>query len=73
MEGDANYFTGGIGYKFNRNFYADLAVVFKNQEDDLYAYPSVLDDARKEFFIDAAPYKLTNNSIRGLLTVGYRF
>lgn len=74
LEGDANYITGGIGYRFNRNFYLDLAVVFKSQEDDLYSYPNVfLDDSRTELYIDAEPYKLTNNSFRGLLTIGYRF
>lgn len=72
MEGDANYFTGGLGYRFNRYFYADLAVVYKTQEDDLYSYSNVYNDLG-ETYIDAAPYKLTNNSIRGLLTIGYRF
>lgn len=74
LEGDANYFTGGIGYRFNRNFYLDLAIVYKTQEDDLYSYPNVFkDDSRTELEIDAAPYKLTNNSFRGMLTLGYRF
>ena len=74
MEGDANYFTGGIGYRFNRNFYADLAIVYKTQEDDLHSYPNVYNDnSPKEFFINSEPYKLTNNSFRGLLTLGYRF
>ena len=74
LEGDANYFTGGLGYRFNRNFYLDLALVFKTQEDDLYSYPNVFkDESRTELFIDAEPYKLTNKSFRGLLTLGYRF
>lgn len=72
MEGDANYFTGGIGYRFNRYFYTDLAIVYKTQDDDLYAYSNVFNDLGQSY-IDAAPYKLTNNSIRGLLTIGYRF
>ncbi len=72
MEGDANYFTGGVGYRFNRNFYADLAVVYKTQDDDLYSYPNVYDDMGASF-IDAAPYKLTNNSVRGVITIGYKF
>ena len=72
MEGDANHFTGGLGYRFNRNFYADIAVVYKTQDDELYSYSNVYDNSGASF-IDAAPYKLTNNSIRGLLTIGYRF
>jgi len=74
LEGDANYFTAGLGYRFNRNFYADVAFVYKTQEDDLYSYPNVFsDDSRTEIYIDAAPYKLTNNTFKGLLTIGYRF
>ena len=72
MEGDANYFTGGIGYRFNRNFYADFAMVYKTQSDDLYSYPNVYYDDGTSF-IDAAPYELDNNSIRAMLTIGYRF
>ncbi len=73
MEGDANYITGGLGYRFNRNFYADLAVVYKTQDDELYAYPNVLNESGTGKFIDAAPYKLTNRSIKGLITIGYKF
>lgn len=74
LEGDANYFTAGLGYRFSRNFYADVAFVYKSQKDDLYSYPNVFaDDSRTELYIDAEPYKLTNNSFKGVLTVGYRF
>ncbi len=74
LEGDANYFTAGLGYRFNRSFYADVAFVYKTQEDDLYSYPNVFkDDSRTALYIDAAPYKLTNNNFKGVLTVGYRF
>ena len=73
MEGDANYFTGGLGYRFSRNFYADLAIVYKTQDDDLYAYPNVMNESGGGKFIDAEPYKLTNNSIKGLITIGYKF
>ena len=66
IEGDANYFTGGLGYRFNRYFYLDFALVYKTQKDDLYAMPNVYD-------INLAPYKLTNNTIKGLLTLGYKF
>ena len=72
IEGDASHFTGGFGYRFNRNFYADLALVYKTQEDELYSYPNVFDETGKSY-IDAAPYNLTNTSIRALVTIGYRF
>ena len=40
MEGDTHYVTGGLGYRFNRNFYADLAVVYQTQKDQLYPFPT---------------------------------
>ncbi len=76
MEGDTNYFTGGFGYRFNRNFYADLAVVYQTQEDQLYPFPNLYNyngDTRGNLVIDASPFTLKNTSVRGLLTLGYRF
>ncbi|MDO5523041.1 MAG: outer membrane protein transport protein [Bacteroidia bacterium] len=76
IEGDTNYFTGGLGYRFNRNFYADLAVVYQTQEDQLYPFPNLYNyngDTRGELVIDASPFALKNTSVRGLLTLGYRF
>lgn len=71
MEGDANYFTGGLGYRFNKNFYLDMAVVYKTQNDDLYPFPNIYEG--DQLIIDAAPFSLKNNSLRGLLTLGYKF
>jgi len=76
MEGDANYFTGGFGYRFSRSFYADLAVVYQTQEDQLYPFPNLYNyngDTRGKLVIDASPFTLKNTSVRGLLTLGYRF
>ena len=73
MEGDTNYFTGGIGYRFNRNFYLDAAIVHKSQTDDLYPFPNLFTEGRRDLVIDAAPFTLKNSTIRGLFTFGYRF
>jgi|AGTN01.2.fsa_nt_gi Long-chain fatty acid transport protein len=73
MEGDANYFTGGIGYRFNRNFFLDVAVVYKTQTDDLYPFPNLYTENGDELVVDATPFTLKNNSIRGLITLGYKF
>lgn len=73
MEGDANYFTGGFGYRFNRNFFLDLALVYKTQNDDLYPFPNLYTENREELVIDATPFTLKNNSFRGLITLGYKF
>ncbi|MEA4995658.1 MAG: hypothetical protein VB079_04105, partial [Petrimonas sp.] len=72
MEGDTHYLTGGLGYRFNRNVYADLAVVYQTQQDDLYPFPNLYTETG-ELIIDASPFTLKNRSVRGLLTLGYRF
>ncbi|MDR0332669.1 MAG: outer membrane protein transport protein [Dysgonamonadaceae bacterium] len=71
MEGDTNYFTGGFGYRFNRNFFLDFALVYKTQTDELYPFPNWWNEA-DEFFV-TTPFELKNNSLRGMVTLGYRF
>lgn len=76
MEGDTHYVTGGLGYRFNRNFYADLAVIYQTQKDQLYPFPNLYTyngDTRGDLVIDASPFDLKNKSVRGLLTLGYKF
>ena len=73
MEGDANYYTGGFGYRFNQNFFIDLAVVYKIQKDEFYPFPNVYTANREELVIDANPFILDNSSFRGLVTLGYKF
>jgi hypothetical protein len=72
MEGDTNYFTGGLGYRFNQNFFLDLAIVYKTQTDDLYPFPNVYAE-NIEDDIFANPFELKNSSYRGLITLGYKF
>ncbi len=72
MIGDANYFTGGFGYRFNQHFFMDLALVYKTQSDDLYPYPNISDDAGN-IVVEGSPISIKNNSLRGLLTLGYKF
>ena len=72
MEGDTHYLTGGLGYRFNRNVYADLAVVYQTQQDDLYPFPNLYTETG-ELITEASPFTLKNRSVRGLLTLGYRF
>jgi hypothetical protein len=73
MEGDTHYFTGGLGYRFSRNFFIDFAMVYKTQTDDLYPFPNLWTADGKEPVIDASPFTLENSSIRGLITLGYKF
>ncbi|HOO94454.1 MAG TPA: outer membrane protein transport protein [Proteiniphilum sp.] len=71
IEGDTNYLTGGFGYRFNRNFFLDMAVVYSSQTDDLYPFPNYYDGATLS--VDASPFKMDNNSLKGLVTLGYKF
>ncbi|MDR1517343.1 MAG: outer membrane protein transport protein [Dysgonamonadaceae bacterium] len=73
MEGDANYYTCGLGYRFNRNYYLDFALVVKTQSDDFYPFPNIWNDSRTELVLNAEPYKMNNNTVRGVFTLGYRF
>ncbi len=73
IEGDVNYFTGGIGYRFNQSLFLDLAMVYKTQIDDLYPFPSLYTKNREELVIDANPFELKNNNLGGLITLGYKF
>jgi len=73
IEGDANYFTGGVGYRFNQNFFLDFALVYKTQTDELYPFPNLYSASGGAPVIDANPFELKNTSFRGLLTLGYKF
>ncbi|SBV93430.1 outer membrane protein transport protein [uncultured Dysgonomonas sp.] len=61
LDGTTNYFTYGMGYRFSRHFYTDIAFVMKSQKDDLYAFTGA----------DKTTFK--TNNFQGLLTLGYRF
>lgn len=64
LAGDRHYITYGLGYRFTRNFYTDIAFVMRSQKDDLQAFYT-------ENNVDAV--KMKTNSFQGLLTLGYRF
>lgn len=61
LAGDANYITYGLGYRFSPHFYTDVAFIMKSRTDDLYSFGGA----------DRA--ELKNNTVTGLLTLGYRF
>jgi long-subunit fatty acid transport protein len=73
MEGDTQYFTGGLGYRFNRNFFLDFALVYETRTDDLYPFPNLYTANRGQLVIDATPFELKNSNVKGLITLGYKF
>ena len=72
LEGDANYFTWGGGYKFTPNFYMDIAFAYKWEEDKLYAFSPIIEN-NGNVILNSTPSKFKNNTFRGLLTLGYKF
>jgi len=72
IDGSSLYLTGGVGFRFTPQFYMDLALVYRTQQDDLYFFsPTFYDDGSR--CVDSTPAKLKNNSFKTLLTMGYKF
>ncbi|MDD4514353.1 outer membrane protein transport protein [Massilibacteroides sp.] len=67
-----NYYTVGFGYRFTPRFYADLACVYKEQKEDLYAFSKTIGDDNLPY-IDSTPSSLKTNTTRISLTLGYKF
>jgi hypothetical protein len=72
VEGDAQYFTAGLGYRITPNVYIDVTFVNKNQTDKLYAYSSMWNE-QGEIIVNSKPISFKNNVYNGLLTIGYKF
>ncbi len=68
LDGDTNYFTYGLGYRFTKNFYTDIAFLMRSQKSDLYSFSGPDGVTWKA---DKATWK--DNTFQGMMTVGYRF
>ncbi|MDR3061567.1 MAG: outer membrane protein transport protein [Dysgonamonadaceae bacterium] len=76
IESNVNYLTAGIGYRFTPRFYVDATLVYRSQTDDLYYFPSyefINNNGEHRQLVKSIPAKLTNNTYKGLVTVGYKF
>jgi len=70
LSGDVNYLTAGFGFRFTPQFYGDFALVLRTQKDDLYYFsPVVIDGVEADSFQDT----FTNRTLKGLITLGYKF
>ena len=70
LSGDVNYLTAGFGFRFTPQFYADFALVYRSQKDNFYYFPPVDVDG---VVADSFHKDITNQSLKGLVTLGYRF
>ena len=67
-----NYFTVGLGYRFNPNFYMDLACIYRYNNSDAYAFSNTYArNGQVEVFSE--PASLKTKSTRLALTLGYKF
>jgi long-subunit fatty acid transport protein len=75
IEGDVNYFTAGFGFRFTPQFYMDAAFVYGTQKSDLYYFSPVFNSPiiDGEVLESIVPTSFSNNTYKGLLTLGYRF
>lgn len=72
LDGDIHHITYGVGYRFTRNFYTDIAFVMKTQKSDLYSFSSTYNNAGNAV-IKADKVDMKTNTFQGLLTLGYKF
>lgn len=72
LDGDVNFITAGIGYRFTPRFYMDLAFVYKQQKSDLYYYSPLFTNTG-DLLVDSPSIELKNKTYRGSLTLGYKF
>jgi len=72
LAGDVSYLTAGVGFKFTPQFYADFALVLRSQTDDLYYFTPIIDKTQTEKF-DSYAGAFTNKTLKGLITLGYKF
>lgn len=66
-DGPIMNYAVGFGYRFWRNFFADLACVFRTYKEDVYAFSNIEDE------IEAQPASMRTNTTRIALTIGYKF
>ena len=66
----ATYMTAGLGFRFTPQFYGDVALVYRTQNDDLYYFPPDIGGTAPA---DSFQGTSSNNTLKGLVTLGYRF
>lgn len=76
LDGNINHITWGVGYRFAKSFYTDIAFVAKTQKSDLYAFPNTFEKNPQGGWVivtQADRSKLKTETFQGMLTLGYRF
>lgn len=77
-KGISNY-SIGFGYRFTPNFYMDLACVYAERKEDVYAFSNIIDGGRildgdnTDLIIATQEGSMKTKSTRVALTLGYKF
>lgn len=72
LDRSTNYITCGLGYRY-KNFYADLAYVYRHRESDYQAFTNYEELMNPGSFVYAPKAKVTYNNSQLVLTLGVRF
>ena len=67
-----NYVSCGLGYKY-KNFYADLAYVYRHRKSDYHAYTDYNENVDPGYLVQAPKATLSDNNSQIVLTMGLRF
>jgi hypothetical protein len=71
-----NYYTVGFGYRFTPQFYVDLACVYKEYKEDVYAFSNIFYEDNKgdvQTAVASTPASMKTKTTRVALTFGYKF
>lgn len=72
LDGHINNYSYGLGYRFTKSFYTDIAFTYKTQNSYLYNVPSGSEDGAGNVII-GSQNKMKTTAFQGLLTFGYKF
>lgn len=72
LDRSTNYVTCGLGYKY-KNFYADLAYVYRHRSSDYHAYTDYNESVGDHLLVTAPTAKISDNNNQIVLTMGVRF
>ncbi|NDV67865.1 OmpP1/FadL family transporter [Dysgonomonas sp. 25] len=79
LDGHTHHYTWGLGYRFSKNFYTDVAFVYKTQNAQLHNMPTTtnprISDGKDGYgnFIYGDRTDMKIETMQGLLTLGFRF
>ena len=70
------HYSVGLGYRFTPNFYLDLACIYREQKDDVYAFsPVIVENSKGETLqiVESSASSLKTGRTQVALTLGYKF